>query len=135
MFCQLGTPQLLKSWNQTGHLHPYFLSHIDFHVVSPFLTQQSLKTHHQDMLSLKEMKCYIMLKLWYLMWSISVFFKNLKYSRHSFFFFFDHICIIWKFQGQGLNWSCSCGLCLSHSNMDPSHICNLCCTNVGSLTY
>ena len=32
------------------------------------------------------------------------------------FSFYGHIHDIWKFLGQGSNWSCSCVLCHSHSN-------------------
>ena len=30
--CLLGTAQLLKPSHQTGHCHPHFLFHIDFHM-------------------------------------------------------------------------------------------------------
>ena len=32
------------------------------------------------------------------------------------FSFYGYTCSIWKFQGQGLNWSCNWDLCHSHSN-------------------
>ena len=40
-----------------------------------------------------------------------------SYSFYLFIFsFYSLTCSIWKFLGRGLNWSCSCVLCHSHSN-------------------
>lgn len=33
------TVQLLKPWNQIGHLHPHFLLHIDFLMVLAFVVR------------------------------------------------------------------------------------------------
>ena len=44
---------------------------------------------------------------------------NKKKSSILFYFilsYCSHTCSIWKFLGQGLNWSCSFGLYHSHSN-------------------
>ena len=58
--------------------------------------------------------------------SISIALHILK--KFFFFYFYSCNCRIWKFPGEGLNQSYSCGLATARAKLDLNRICNLCCS-------